>query len=207
MGQQGRRLRAGAILARSSFPSSRTGPGCRNGNGTLSPERHLQGTPVRPDDWSPNVGIILIKPPVQRRMGGKRRLVDQGLWFNAGVVGVQARFSCCMPLHICDTGDREIRLVTDLDARLPMHGAKNLNPVITLKNLLPPGRGPMLRDGPALAIPDRDGETSPATRLWRKIGEQHRQLLRLATLIMCLLIVNTPKDVTLDPIFLVFAQF
>ena len=29
----------------------------------------------------------------------------------------------------------------------------------------------------------------------------------LATLIVCLLIVNTPKDVTLDPIFLVFAQF
>ena len=54
-----------------------------------------------------------------------------------------------------------------------MHGAKNLNPVITLKNLLPPGRGPMLRDGPALAIPYRDGETGPATRLWRKTGEQH----------------------------------
>ena len=26
----------------------------------------------------------------------------------------------------------------------------------------------MLRDGPALAIPDRDGETGPATRLWRE---------------------------------------
>ena len=26
----------------------------------------------------------------------------------------------------------------------------------------------MLRDGPALAIPDRDGETGSATRLWRK---------------------------------------
>ena len=26
----------------------------------------------------------------------------------------------------------------------------------------------MLRDGPVLAIPDRDGETCPATRLWRK---------------------------------------
>ena len=38
-----------------------------------------------------------------------------------------------------------------------MHGAKNLNPVITLKNLLPPGRGPMLRDGPALAIGVRSG--------------------------------------------------
>ena len=31
--------------------------------------------------------------------------------------------------------------------------------------------------------------------------------LRSATLIVCLLIVNTPKDVTLEPIFLVFAQF
>ena len=47
-------------------------------------------------------------------------------------------------------------------------GANNLTPVITLKNLLPPGRGPMLRDGPALAIPDRDGETGPATRLQRE---------------------------------------
>ena len=26
----------------------------------------------------------------------------------------------------------------------------------------------MLCDGPALAIPDRDGETGPVTRLWRK---------------------------------------
>ena len=26
----------------------------------------------------------------------------------------------------------------------------------------------MLRDGPALAIPYRDGETGPVTRLWRK---------------------------------------
>ncbi len=31
--------------------------------------------------------------------------------------------------------------------------------------MLPPGRGPMLRDGPALAIPYRDGETGPVTRL------------------------------------------
>ena len=26
----------------------------------------------------------------------------------------------------------------------------------------------MLRDGPALAIPGRDGETGPVARLWRK---------------------------------------
>ena len=100
------------------------------------------------DDRSPNAGIILIKPPAQRRMGVKRRLVDQGARTHPSV-------SAVLLLH--DTAHlrhryREIRPVTDLDARLPMHGAKNLNPVITLKNLLPPGRGPMLRDGPALAI-------------------------------------------------------
>ena len=29
-----------------------------------------------------------MEPPFQRRMGVKRRLVDQGLWFNAGVIVV-----------------------------------------------------------------------------------------------------------------------
>ena len=115
----------------------------------------------------PNAGIILIKPPAQRRMGVKRGPVDQGLWFNAGVIVVPARLLQHDIVHLWHRY-REIRPVTDLDARLPMHGAKNLNPVITLKNLLPPGRGPMLRDGPALAIPDRDGETSPATRFGGK---------------------------------------
>ena len=43
----------------------------------------------------------------------------------------------------------------------------------------------MLRDGPALAIPDRDGETGPVTRLWRKTGEQHRNAaINLRNLIM-----------------------
>ena len=51
----------------------------------------------------------------------------------------------------------------------------------------------MLRDGPALAIPDRDGETGPVARLWRKIGEQHRQLLRWATLVVCLLDAKMPE--------------
>ena len=103
MGQQGRRLRAGAILARPSFPSSVTGMGCRNGNGTLSPEGPAgnSGTTVH---RTPNAGIIPIKPPAQRRMGVKRRMVDQGLWFNAGGTVLQARFSCCMTLDICDTG-------------------------------------------------------------------------------------------------------
>ena len=56
------------------------------------------------DDRTPNAGTIPINPPAQRRMGVKRRLVDQGLWLNAGVIVVPARFSCCMTLHICDTG-------------------------------------------------------------------------------------------------------
>ena len=42
---------------------------------------------------------------------------------------------------------------------------RNLNATLNLKNLiLPPGRGPMLRDGPALALPQRKGETSPNDR-------------------------------------------
>ena len=45
---------------------------------------------------------------------------------------------------------------------------RNVTAEFNFKNLLPPGRGPMLRDGPALAIPGRDGETGPVARLWRK---------------------------------------
>ena len=33
---------------------------------------------------------------------------------------------------------------------------------------------------------DRNGETGPVTRLWRKTGEQHRQSHGLATLTLCL---------------------
>ena len=56
------------------------------------------------DDRRPNAGIIPIKPRAQRRMGVERRLVEQDLWLNAGVIVAPARFSCCMTLHICDTG-------------------------------------------------------------------------------------------------------
>ena len=57
------------------------------------------------------------------------------------------------------------------DARRQEFEPSNHLGELTAKNLPPPGRGPMLRDGPALAIPDRDGETGPATRLLRKTGE------------------------------------
>ena len=56
------------------------------------------------DDRTPNAGTIPIKPPAQRRMGVKRRLVDQGLWFNAGVIVAPARFPGSRTLDICDTG-------------------------------------------------------------------------------------------------------
>ena len=65
-----------------------------------------------------------------------------------------------------------------------MHGAKNLNPVITLKNLLrrtycPQAGGRCSVTGWLWPFPDRDGETGSATRLSRKIGEQHRLLARV----------------------------
>ena len=77
--------------------------GCRTGNAHC-PLSGPAGNSGTTDDRSPNAGIILIKPPAQRRMGVKRRPVDQGLWFNAGVIVAPARFSCCMTLDICDTG-------------------------------------------------------------------------------------------------------
>ena len=56
------------------------------------------------DDRSPNAGIILIKPPAQRRMGVKRRPVDQGLWFNAGGTVAPARSLGSRTMFICGTG-------------------------------------------------------------------------------------------------------
>ena len=42
---------------------------------------------------------------------------------------------------------------------------RNVNAALNLRNLiLPPGRGPTLRDGPALALPQRKGETNPNDR-------------------------------------------
>ena len=59
------------------------------GTGTAhSPLRGPAGNSGTTVHWSPNAGNILINPPAQRRMGVKRRLVDQGLWFNAGVIVV-----------------------------------------------------------------------------------------------------------------------
>ena len=53
-----------------------------------------------------------------------------------------------------------------------MHGAKNFNPVITLKKLLrtccPQARGRCSVTGRLWPFPDRDGETGPATRLQRE---------------------------------------
>ena len=89
----------------------------------------------------PNAGIILIKPPAQRRMGVKRRPVDQGLWFNAGVIVLPARFSWLHDTAHLRHRYREIRPVTDLDARLAMHGAKEFEPSNHLEELTAPRQG------------------------------------------------------------------
>ena len=81
------------------------GPARDAGTGTAHcPLKGPAGNSGTTDDRSPNAGTIPINPPAQRRMGVKRRLVDQGLWFNAGVVGVQARFLGSKTLFICGTG-------------------------------------------------------------------------------------------------------
>ena len=81
--QQGCRLRARANLAGVSFPSSRTGRDLPDRERAHCPLSGPAGNSGTTDDRSPNAGIILIKPPAQRRMGVKRRPVDQDLWLNA----------------------------------------------------------------------------------------------------------------------------
>ena len=49
----------------------------------------------------------------------------------------------------------------------------------------------MLRDGPALAIPNQDGETGPETRFGGRSENSSADPMWLATLIVCLLIGNT----------------
>ena len=81
----------------------------------VNAELDLEGTWIRASrgSWDHreltaaiNLGNLVIpyKPPAQRRMGVKRRPVDQGPRFNAGVIVAPARFSCGMTLDICDTG-------------------------------------------------------------------------------------------------------
>ena len=155
-------------------PAAESARTCWTGNGTLSPGP--AGNSGTTDDRSPNAGIILIKPPAQRRMGVKRRLVDQGLWFNAGGIVAPARFSCCMTLDICDTGPR-IRTTGNgfgcsfADARCQEFEPGNQ----FRRTYCPQAGGRCSVTGRLWPFPDRDGETGPATRLWRKTGELHRQ--------------------------------
>ena len=81
------------------------GPSRDAGTGTAHcPLSGPAGNSGTTDDRSPNAGIILIKPPAQRRMGGKRRLVDQGLRFNAGVIVAPERVLGSRAFRLCDTG-------------------------------------------------------------------------------------------------------
>ena len=56
----------------------------------------------------------------------------------------------------------------------------------------------MLRDGPALAIPYRDGETGPVTRLAGRSENSTAYSQGLATLVVCLLDAKMP-EVLADP--------
>ena len=81
----------------------------------VNAELDLEGTWIRASRGSRdhreltaaiNLGnlVILIKPPAQRRMGVKRRLVDQGLRLNAGVIVAPARVLGSRAFRLCDTG-------------------------------------------------------------------------------------------------------
>ena len=140
------------------------GPARDAGTGTAHcPLSGSAGNSGTTDDRSPNAGTIPIKPPAQRRMGVKRRLVDQGARTHPCV-------STVLLLH--DTAHLRHRYRGNStgngfgcsvgDARCQEFEPSNHPEELTAKNLLPPGRGPMLRDGPALAIVEPYRMAGPA---------------------------------------------
>ena len=87
---------------------------------------------------------------------------------------------------------------------------RNLNAVINISLFYgipycPQAGGRCSVTGRLWPFPDRDGETGPATRLAEDRRTAPPAPLRLATLIVCLLNVNTPQDVT--RIFRTFTPF
>ena len=63
------------------------------------------------------------------------------------------------------------------------HRCPESDAAITLRNLLPLGRVPTLREGPALVIPNREVETDPATRMSStELAEEDRRTAMVALL-------------------------
>ena len=96
----------------------------------------------------------------------KRQLIYKGIWRHTAVTLAPVWYPSSKTCGACDAANARLkRERTWICGNCGTCHDRNLNAALNLRNrILPPGRGAMLRDGPALALPQRKGETSPNDR-------------------------------------------
>ena len=96
----------------------------------------------------------------------KRQLSYKGPWRHTRITLASVWYPSSKTCHACGTVNAKLkRERTWTCGECWSAHDRNHNAAINLRNLLPPGRGSMLRDGPALATSERGGETGPETHL------------------------------------------
>ena len=96
----------------------------------------------------------------------KQQLIYKGLWRHTAVTLAPVWYPSSKTCSTCDAVNAKLKRERTWTCRTcgTSHD-RNVNAALNLRNLiLPPGRGPMLRDGPALALPHRKGETGSNDR-------------------------------------------
>ena len=96
----------------------------------------------------------------------KRQLIYKGLWRHTSVTLAPVWYPSSKTCNVCGIVNAKLkRERTWKCGNCGTSHDRNMNAALNLRDLiLPPGRGPMLRDGPALALPQRKSETSPNDR-------------------------------------------
>ena len=96
----------------------------------------------------------------------KRQLIYKSLWRHTSVTLAPVWYPSSKTCNVCGIVNAKLkREQTWTCGNCGTSHDRNMNAALNLRDLiLPPGRGPMLRDGPALALPQRKGETSPNDR-------------------------------------------
>ena len=96
----------------------------------------------------------------------KRQLLYKSNWRFTKVTMASVWYPSSKTCHKCQAVNAKLK--RERKWTCPNCGAnhdRNLNAALNLRNLIkPPGRGPMLRDGKALALSQRKGETGPNDR-------------------------------------------
>ena len=106
----------------------------------------------------------------------RRQLEYKGPWRHTEIVVARRDFPSSKLCHVCQYRNAKLKRERHWTcAGCGTRHERNLNAAKNLRNLLPPGRGLMLRDGKALAAASSGGETGPEDRRTAPPGPWVRQ--------------------------------